>query len=376
MDKETIYNRASIRELVTASFDDASLVAFCFDYFPSVYEQFSNALTRTVKIQLLLEYCFRHGKADVLLSQLKRANPYQYKLYENNLFNHEKSLTISTQSQSEKAEDSSRALVEFVTVNDVDFSKLTPQQKEGIALGIKVTLANVLNISLSELQVIDLRAGSIKIVINIPKNVHVGLNKPIQKFLKDELGLKTIDRFSNIMEKSRRDAGFNIWAMIILAIGNFFVPGVGYLIFAIPLKDKVKRFLDKRHGSKPLGINLSKANLSEMNFMGADLYNADLREVNMSNANLQTSNLTLANLTKANLNSADLSQANLLFANLNQALLANAKLAGANLSGTNLEGADLTTADLRHVNFVGAISDTNTKWPSEFNPESEGIVIR
>jgi len=53
------HNTARIRKLVTDTFDDPSLDAFCLDHYPQVYGQFSRGMRKDEKITLLLDYCGR-----------------------------------------------------------------------------------------------------------------------------------------------------------------------------------------------------------------------------------------------------------------------------------------------------------------------------
>ena len=61
-----------------AAFSDEELTTFCYDNFRPVYEEFATGMSRTQKVQRLVEYCERRGEMEKLLAQVEQANPYQY----------------------------------------------------------------------------------------------------------------------------------------------------------------------------------------------------------------------------------------------------------------------------------------------------------
>lgn len=69
------WNTGQIRQLLNSFFDDDSLEPFCQDNFPEVYDKIASGLTRTKKIQLLLDYCVRRNKVHILLEQIKKTDP-------------------------------------------------------------------------------------------------------------------------------------------------------------------------------------------------------------------------------------------------------------------------------------------------------------
>jgi hypothetical protein len=73
---------AAVRRLLNAAFSDDELTTFCYDHFRPVHETFSVGMTRTQKIQLLLDYCDRQGEMDRLLALVREANPVQYARFE------------------------------------------------------------------------------------------------------------------------------------------------------------------------------------------------------------------------------------------------------------------------------------------------------
>ncbi len=147
----------------------------------------------------------------------------------------------------------------------------------------------------------------------------------------------------------------------------------------------------KLTGAFFLDANLTKANLFDANLMEAYLVEANLAKANLQAANLTEANLAEANLAKARLVHARLTEANLAEADLAEANLVEAKLMGADLSGANLTKANLSGANLTKANLWGAnvrdanlteanleaadfreaLYDSDTKWPSGFDPEAE-----
>jgi hypothetical protein len=81
------FNTAVVRELLMAAFSDEDLTTFCYDNFRPVYEEFATGMSRTQKVQRLVETCDRHGEMAKLLARVERANPYQYDRFRNRLRN-------------------------------------------------------------------------------------------------------------------------------------------------------------------------------------------------------------------------------------------------------------------------------------------------
>ena len=68
----------AIRQLVADAFSDEELTTLCFDHFRPAHEAFSGGMTKTAKIQLLLEHCVRQDEVDWLLALVRERNPNQY----------------------------------------------------------------------------------------------------------------------------------------------------------------------------------------------------------------------------------------------------------------------------------------------------------
>ncbi|MCB9104327.1 MAG: TIR domain-containing protein [Anaerolineales bacterium] len=75
------YNIPTIRRLLTAVFDDETLDIFCFDYYRDVRDSFSQGMSRTAKIQRLIEYCERNLAFETLLQRVEQENPAQYERF-------------------------------------------------------------------------------------------------------------------------------------------------------------------------------------------------------------------------------------------------------------------------------------------------------
>ncbi|MBU0492414.1 MAG: hypothetical protein KKB13_11250, partial [Chloroflexi bacterium] len=73
--------------LLTAAFDDSSLMTLCFDRFHALYdEKLSRGMGKGEKIQSLLDYCLRQGQLGELLEFVKEHNPHQYSLHRERIF--------------------------------------------------------------------------------------------------------------------------------------------------------------------------------------------------------------------------------------------------------------------------------------------------
>lgn len=75
------YDTAVIRQLLFDAFSDDELMSFCFDHFPTLYQDFTSGMSKSNKIQRLLDHCARHDQLGRLLELVKEANPHQYRRY-------------------------------------------------------------------------------------------------------------------------------------------------------------------------------------------------------------------------------------------------------------------------------------------------------
>jgi formylglycine-generating enzyme len=72
-------NTADIRQYLTSAYSDEELITLCADYFRDVYDNFAAGMTKTAKIQLLLDHCQRRGILPNLSAALERDRPDQYR---------------------------------------------------------------------------------------------------------------------------------------------------------------------------------------------------------------------------------------------------------------------------------------------------------
>jgi hypothetical protein len=79
------FNIASIRKLLKEALFDQDLNDLCMDYFPDVYDRFSDGMGKQQKISILIEYCLRHDLFPTLLTEVNGVNEEKYKQYEKTL---------------------------------------------------------------------------------------------------------------------------------------------------------------------------------------------------------------------------------------------------------------------------------------------------
>lgn len=79
-------NTAVLRELIKEAFSDENLTIFCYDYYREVYHQFGIGMSKTVKIQRLIEHCVSRQQVDTLLQRIREHNSAQYARFEVSLF--------------------------------------------------------------------------------------------------------------------------------------------------------------------------------------------------------------------------------------------------------------------------------------------------
>ena len=132
------------------------------------------------------------------------------------------------------------------------------------------------------------------------------------------------------------------------------------------------------------GVQLQEANLQEAdlqytllkksNLQGAQLQDAKLQGVNLQKAQLQYTKLQGANLQKAQLQKAELQEADLTGPYLQKPHLKGADLQGAQLQEADLQSTNLERADVKGADFQGAKYNSQTKFPSGFDPEEHAMI--
>lgn len=83
----------------------------------------------------------------------------------------------------------------------------------------------------------------------------------------------------------------------------------------------------------------------------------------------ENSNLESSILTQANLAGADFSHAN-----LHHASLLEADVWNANFNCANLRGANMLCRRIEDIKLEGALFDSDTIWPTFFNPLEYGAI--
>lgn len=76
------YDTAAIRNLLAAAFSDEEFTAFCYDHFRLAYESFAGGMSKSQKIQILIEHCERTYQLSTLLDRVRAAKPAQYARFE------------------------------------------------------------------------------------------------------------------------------------------------------------------------------------------------------------------------------------------------------------------------------------------------------
>lgn len=72
------FDTAAIRQLLTSGFNDEELTYFCYDHFRTVHQEFTEGMTFSRKVQLLIDYCDRTSGFGQLLALVQEANPVKY----------------------------------------------------------------------------------------------------------------------------------------------------------------------------------------------------------------------------------------------------------------------------------------------------------
>lgn len=69
---------AHYRQFITQFFSDDELEDLCFDYFPDVRRDFTQGMTKSQKVRLLVDHAERHGRLDHLAAALAQLRPAAY----------------------------------------------------------------------------------------------------------------------------------------------------------------------------------------------------------------------------------------------------------------------------------------------------------
>lgn len=79
------YNLHTIRELLGEAFSSGEITTLAFDLFHNVYQDFTAGMTRSQKIEMVVNHANQKGKIPELLAYIQRQNLYQYGRFENQL---------------------------------------------------------------------------------------------------------------------------------------------------------------------------------------------------------------------------------------------------------------------------------------------------
>ena len=154
-DSDVSVNRKALRELLVKSFSYEELNDFCFDYFPDVYERAEGSLGKHVTARLLIDYCERQGLIKYLIALIKEYNSYQYALHEEALF------TLLPQPVTAADEPKTTLKLTFPNVNLEDF---TPEKQAALVQ----LIAEELNIPEEDITILEIRKGSVIILLRLP----------------------------------------------------------------------------------------------------------------------------------------------------------------------------------------------------------------
>jgi hypothetical protein len=154
-DSDVLVNRKALRELLVKSFSYEELNDFCFDYFPDVYERVGGSLGKHVTARLLIDFCERRGLIKYLISLIKEYNSYQYALHEEALF------TLPPQPVA--AADEPKTTLKL-TFPNIDLEAFTPEKQAALIQ----LIAEELNISEEDITILEIRKGSVIILLRLP----------------------------------------------------------------------------------------------------------------------------------------------------------------------------------------------------------------
>lgn len=70
--------RARFRKFLQEYFNDEDLTTLCFDYFPDVYNDFAEGMSKNRKAMDLVDYCHRRNLVHEFLSVLKQERPNSF----------------------------------------------------------------------------------------------------------------------------------------------------------------------------------------------------------------------------------------------------------------------------------------------------------
>jgi mRNA-degrading endonuclease RelE of RelBE toxin-antitoxin system len=114
---------------------------------------------------------------------------------------------------------------------------------------------------------------------------------------------------------------------------------------------------------------------NDTNFKDIDLTNASIFQLRCSSIIFDNINFHGANLGWGEINDSQLINSNLQDVYLRNSVLDKTIIKNCNLSGANLINTNLRTTTLENVNFSNAQYSTTTKFPENFSPVEEGMIL-
>ena len=75
---DEISDQQKIQDFIRPRFNEGELREFCLKYFPSVHDEFTDGMTRSRMVGILVGYCRRHEQIPDLIAALKQERPEQF----------------------------------------------------------------------------------------------------------------------------------------------------------------------------------------------------------------------------------------------------------------------------------------------------------
>jgi Pentapeptide repeats (8 copies) len=126
------------------------------------------------------------------------------------------------------------------------------------------------------------------------------------------------------------------------------------LLYAVDLRNLVLGFANL-DGAFLSGSNLSGSLMDGSSFRQAILASCRLNDASFNGVDFRSTRFTGSSLERVDFTRTNLTQ--------------------ANLERANLKGADLTSANVTKADFTGSTANSETKWPSGFDPEKRGVRV-
>jgi hypothetical protein len=78
----TSYDLVTINELLTTAFSDEALTTLVFEKFRAFFDELGSGMGKREKVRRLVEWCDNNLKMDILLKEVQRRNPAQFRRWE------------------------------------------------------------------------------------------------------------------------------------------------------------------------------------------------------------------------------------------------------------------------------------------------------